>query len=370
MNFIEEYNKIRPTYEVFTSRLKLLLESLLDSENINYHLIEARTKDPKSFEEKIRRKSVKYLDPLKEITDLSGLRIILYYQKDVDFVDEIIRDNFKIDEENTIDKRKTLKSNEFGYLSNHYVVKINSKRTNLPEWKQFKLFCAEIQLRTVLQHSWAAISHELEYKNKNDVPDILKRKLYRLAGLFELADEQFGEVKSEQIELTNAIKNKTTLKNEEVFDEINYDTIKNLFVSDNEIISKFVKAGYEAGFVKETESNIDEFLTEFDFSSIVNISIILKIDSITELIELLKVNLPLAKSYYVAQLDMQTKEKGENNVWYTSNAFLVYLFLLSLLDTKSLKSYRQGNWSSDILNRVKKVILEWKNLRKTIDINH
>lgn len=49
----------------------------------------------------------------------------------------------------------------------------------------------EEQLRTILMHVLAAISHKLLYKRENDAPNVLKRKLNRLSALIELADEQF-----------------------------------------------------------------------------------------------------------------------------------------------------------------------------------
>lgn len=48
-----------------------------------------------------------------------------------------------------------------------------------------------------MQHSWAAVSHALQYKHESDVPKQLRRKLYRLSGLFELADEEFISVRNE-----------------------------------------------------------------------------------------------------------------------------------------------------------------------------
>jgi hypothetical protein len=54
---------------------------------------------------------------------------------------------------------------------------------------------AEIQIRTVLQHAWASISHALQYKSKADIPDQFVRQLTRIAGLLELSDEQFSNLR-------------------------------------------------------------------------------------------------------------------------------------------------------------------------------
>lgn len=359
MDYIEQYKQLKPIYELFSVRLKQLIESLLKSESINFHLIEGRAKEVNSFREKIIRKGTNYSNPLKEITDLCGLRIIVYYQKDIELIDKIINDNFEIDKEKSIDKRKILKNNEFGYLSNHYIVKINKERRKLPEWKEFKTLFAEIQLRTVLQHSWAAISHELEYKNKYDIPELLKRKLFRLAGLFELADEQFGEIKKNQIEINKAIENKTSINDREVYNEINLDTIRNFFESDDTITTKYFKIALDAGF--EEISELDDEYYESDYSEIIKLLSYLKIDSLDRFIQLLTNNFKNAESFFKEQYRLFTRDVVLSDRWEINKSFIIYLFLMTFLNEEQLDSYNTSNWEMEILDRVKEGIYNWKN---------
>ena len=186
-----QFLTIQPRYEAFTQRLEDLLRQLLESDEVKYHLIESRTKDVESLCEKACRPGKSYAHPLEEITDLSGIRIILYYLDDVDRVANLIRREFRVDEPHSVDKSQHLKENEFGYLSIHFVVQLSDARSLLTEWHEFAELKAEIQIRTVLQHAWAAISHVLQYKSKYYAPKQLRRKLFRLSGLLELADEEF-----------------------------------------------------------------------------------------------------------------------------------------------------------------------------------
>ena len=63
-------------------------------------------------------------------------------------------------------------------------------------WREkFEELSAENERQTEL---WAAVSHALQYKREGDVPVQLRRKLFRLAGLFELADEQFVAIRNER----------------------------------------------------------------------------------------------------------------------------------------------------------------------------
>jgi len=157
--------------------------------------IEARTKAIDSFTEKISRKRVKYANPLTEVTDPVGLRIITCYREDVTRVGEILKQEFQIDATNSVDKAAALDPDRFGYTSVHYVVSLSPDRRKLSEWKPYAGFRAEIQVRTALQHAWSAVNHKLDYKSPTEVPRELRRRLFRLSALFELADEQFSELR-------------------------------------------------------------------------------------------------------------------------------------------------------------------------------
>lgn len=196
-SLIDQYKKIRPYYEEFCIRLKVLLKDLLSKASIKYHVVEERTKSLESFSEKLQRDGKTYKDPLQEMTDLAGLRVIVYYEDDVDRVCRLLETEFKIDSRSS-DKKTLLEPDRFGYLSIHKIISLSDARAKLPEWSDFSGFLAEIQVRTVLQHAWAAISHALQYKNRKDIPYQFRRKLLRLSGLLELADEEFLDLRRKQ----------------------------------------------------------------------------------------------------------------------------------------------------------------------------
>lgn len=200
----EAYQAERPTHLSFTRALEALLRQLLDQAAIPYAQIESRTKDIPNFVSKLRRKHEKYDNPLSEVTDLVGLRIVLFYLDDVERVSELIEQQFAIDAKHSADKSAALDPDRFGYLSVHHVVRLTSSRNDLLEWKHFDGLCAEIQVRTVLQHAWAAISRKLAYASVHEAPRDLQRNLNRLSALLELADDEFLEIRTarEEIEVS------------------------------------------------------------------------------------------------------------------------------------------------------------------------
>jgi hypothetical protein len=58
----------------------------------------------------------------------------------------------------------------------------------------------EIQIRTLLEHTWAEIEHDLGYKSTEAVPHPVRRRFSRLAGLLELADSEFVEIRRTMVE--------------------------------------------------------------------------------------------------------------------------------------------------------------------------
>lgn len=193
---IEKYEAQYSFYQAFTEKMKSLVEVILHKQNISIHSIVSRTKTKDSLQNKVMNAGEKY-DRLEKITDLAGIRIITYYEDQIDQVANFIRQEFCVDEENSVDKRKMLAPDRFGYLSLHLIVKLPLERAQLPEYKQFKECKVEIQIRSILQHAWAEIEHDLEYKNQANVTDETRRHFSRLAGLLEFADLEFEKIRDQ-----------------------------------------------------------------------------------------------------------------------------------------------------------------------------
>lgn len=184
-------------YQDFADCIESILSQAIDG--IKIINISKRVKTNKSLSEKLIKKQSKYND-ISEITDIVGVRIITLFTDDVDKVAEIVENEFELDMGNFIDKRKSESPDKFGYMSLHYVVKMKPNRISLPEYKMFTDLKAEIQIRTSLQHSWAEMEHGLQYKKDTSLPYKIKRQLYGLSSLLEIADSQFVLLKNYEIE--------------------------------------------------------------------------------------------------------------------------------------------------------------------------
>ena len=170
-----------------------LISQTLKQQGIELNSIEHRIKTVESLAGKLERKGEKYRQ-LSDITDLIGLRIVTFYTDDVDKVAAIIRQLFDIDWANSVDKRKLHDLNSFGYNSLHYIC-------NLHEGS----FPFEIQIRTALQHTWSAIEHDIGYKGAVKLPPQYRRQFSRLAGMLELADDEFSRLRTTMTEYRRQI---------------------------------------------------------------------------------------------------------------------------------------------------------------------
>lgn len=220
-------NKYESNLEKYDLLWKNIIESLkilFDEESIKVLSITHRIKSTDSFMWKIERKG--YIDPLKEIEDICWIRVICYYKTDIKKIKKIIEKEFTTHESEN--KEDSLSHDQFWYRSQHMIASIKKEWLKIPHYHGLDNIKCEIQIRTSLMDAWAEIEHKLAYKNQDQAPKHLRRKLHRISAFLEVADEQFEEVKNEsdkyQHELNKNIKNKSIKFDSSL--ELNIDTLQ------------------------------------------------------------------------------------------------------------------------------------------------
>jgi hypothetical protein len=108
-------------------------------------------------------------------------------------VKEVIRREFEVDEKNSVDKRQT-EPDRFGYRAVNLVCTHLGKRATDVEYKKFSGISFEIQVTSILGHAWSEIEHEW-YDLREAYPAEIKRRFARLVALFEIADNEFLEIR-------------------------------------------------------------------------------------------------------------------------------------------------------------------------------
>ena len=182
---LEEYRENLPRFRETEAKVTSRIKEALSEMGLLVAAVESRIKTEDSLRGKLELKAGKY-HSLSDITDILGVRVITFYIDDVDKVASAVDRLFDIDWENSVDKRKIHEIDSFGYLSLHYICSI-------PDFP----YRFEIQMRTLLQHAWANMSHDTGYKSGVEIPRLYLRNMSRLSGMLELVDDEFSKIRSE-----------------------------------------------------------------------------------------------------------------------------------------------------------------------------
>jgi GTP pyrophosphokinase len=191
-----QYDAIRETAAKFCEKLREVVQALLSDNGVSLGVpLESRVKSWESIIEKTARLSLKPKD-ISQLNDLVGLRVILLFRRDVTKVCSLLSDCFSVVSREDASVR--LAEAEFGYQSLHYIIKLPEGWLSVPVYREFRDLKAEIQVRTLAQHIWAAGSHILQYKHEAGVPIPVRRSIYRVSALLETVDLEFERVLAER----------------------------------------------------------------------------------------------------------------------------------------------------------------------------
>ncbi len=191
-----EYEAQLPVYERLEGIVQRTLEQVLARNNILVTAVSTRIKTAESLAGKLALKGSKY-QSISDLTDILGARVITFYTDDVDHIAALAEQMFEIDWENSVDKRALHQIDSFGYNSLHYICRLPKSIVDDPDCPALNEIRFELQLRTTLQHAWASINHDIGYKTGVEIPRDYLRRINRLAGILEMADDEFSRIRTE-----------------------------------------------------------------------------------------------------------------------------------------------------------------------------
>ena len=199
---LEDYRKQKDSFIKLGDVVHDILSNIAKSLGLTVLAVEHRIKEEKSLAGKLERKGDLY-NSFEDITDILGCRVICFLSDEVEKIGKKVEESFVVDWENSSNKKDLLKENAFGYLSLHYICSLpfGDKWPDEICGKKF-----EIQIRTILQHAWSAIHHDIGYKSDFGVPREISRQFARLAGLLELADDEFVRARDNMTNYTEDIR--------------------------------------------------------------------------------------------------------------------------------------------------------------------
>ena len=182
--------------------MSLITALLRDNENISFSKIEGRIKKREECILKFIRKYRTNLEKTSQeysiknhITDIIGIRVVCLYENDIELVLKELEKEFTV--LSVTNKSAEIEGTDatFGYKGMHADLRLKGPRAKFCEYRRFKDFSFEVQIRTLVQDAWSVIDHKIKYKKS--IPQVLKRRINTLAALFELADREFLEIRNE-----------------------------------------------------------------------------------------------------------------------------------------------------------------------------
>lgn len=187
----DRWEKEEPIYSDLGNKVIKFIKSEIPAYEILPE-ITFRTKEILSIVKKIKKKEKEKEYSYDHLSDKLGIRIICSFNEDLNKIDTLINSSFLVKKSEK--KKDELDFDRLDYTSNHYDVTLN---TSVPQFKgcpHLKDLVFEIQVRTLNQHAWSTVSHGLTYKNEAEISPIMKRRVYRLLSLYEIADDEFAAV--------------------------------------------------------------------------------------------------------------------------------------------------------------------------------
>lgn len=192
----QEYEDLMPDLELWGSYVDNIINELTKSYRYGEIQIppKHRLKDEKSFIYKALYRNKGYKNPIKDIEDKVGTRIIVLVTDIVDRVSKDLKSCTLWNIKESKSKHEIFEEvpDKFGYQSIHYIVSpINNCCNFASGCSKLELLTCEIQVRTLLQHAYAEISHDNVYKGPYKEDPIILRQLAKSMALMEAADDYF-----------------------------------------------------------------------------------------------------------------------------------------------------------------------------------
>jgi putative GTP pyrophosphokinase len=185
---------------VTSTVLKILSEILPKSRPIDEFLKippKPRVKGTDSFISKVLTRK-KYSNPLEDTTDRVGVRFVVLLYSDIQIVESAITSCpfWTAQKDRDFQNEKLERPHHFDYQSVHFIVR-NKTVERADEIAIPPGTPCEVQVRTLMQHAWAEMTHDTVYKPQIATSDGVSRQVAKSAALVETTDEIFLAVQRE-----------------------------------------------------------------------------------------------------------------------------------------------------------------------------
>lgn len=184
-------------YEQALNEVAKRLEEQLKSDLNNVPRIDRISARAKSVDRFLKKAAIeensqpKYIDPIKEIQDQIGARVVVFYSDDVEQASREVESYYRGIENQTVVPDSESK---FGYFGKHYIFFLPEDllEDDVSSSQVPKFF--ELQIKTLFQHAWSEANHDLGYKPESKLAPGDERLIAFSAAQAWGADRVFSEL--------------------------------------------------------------------------------------------------------------------------------------------------------------------------------
>lgn len=177
-------------YSLGKEKLEQILRNLIDNfiSSYNYNPVEhikSRLKTEDSIINKLKNKHLEVTNEniIENVKDVIGIRLVCSFLTDIYDIVNLISN---ISELNIIEKKDYVSNpKESGYTSYHLIVLVPIVYNGKKDFVK-----AEIQIRTVAQDFWASLSHKIQYKYEDNIPNNIKEEMYEYSLIVNQLDRK------------------------------------------------------------------------------------------------------------------------------------------------------------------------------------
>ncbi len=209
------YERVRPALATVTSQLQSGIRDIFSNAELTPLFVTARTKSVESFRDKASRMlqpaepggapALEFPDPLREIHDLVGVRVIVSLPHEIREAAALIKRQ-RSDFDCRADREKdigSIESGTYGYASRHLILR--TLQNNTVKAYQQALgeparatgsYLFEVQIRTILSHAWSELEHDIRFKSSDPRAwsPYFDRQFTATAAMLEAVESAFAEL--------------------------------------------------------------------------------------------------------------------------------------------------------------------------------
>ncbi len=212
---VDEFERIRGSMEFVTQEVRAEIQDIFAGSAVHPLFVTARTKSLDSFREKASRMlepvldedppSLVFPDPLRNLTDVVGVRVITALPHEVALAANLIK-RHRSDFDCRGDREKdigSIESGTYGYSSRHLILRTikndvvkRFQQTIEPDGNASGSYMFEVQIRTILAHAWSEIEHDIRFKASDPRAwsPYFDRQFTATAAMLETVESAFAEL--------------------------------------------------------------------------------------------------------------------------------------------------------------------------------